>query len=291
MLLSMTGYGTSTVELDNFHVQVEVKSLNSKTTDIRCKLPNGLSEKELGFRKIIIEGALRGRLEASLKIINQESTQENGFNPELFKEYYRSLHSVCEELSVTNADIVNAVMRIPNVVSAPEVEFSEEEWEKVVRATHEALKNLQSYRIEEGIPMANDLYARVKLIKNMLSEIEPFEIQRTQKVREKLRKNLEESFPMDKVDTNRYEQEILYYLEKLDITEEKVRLSQHCDYFIDQLHNEEKAVGKILSFITQEMGREINTLGAKAQDSEMQQYIVKMKDELEKIKEQLANIL
>jgi uncharacterized protein (TIGR00255 family) len=291
MLLSMTGYGTATVELDNFHVQVEVKSLNSKTTDIRCKIPSGLSEKELSFRKIIMEGALRGRLEATLKIISQEGTPENGFNPELFKEYYRSLNSICHELNIKNADIVNAVMRIPNVVSAPEIDFSEDQWEKVVGAIHQALKNLQSYRIEEGIPMANDLYARVKLIKNMLSEIEPFEIQRTQRVKEKLKKNLEDSFPIDKVDMNRYEQEILYYLEKLDITEEKVRLSQHCDYFLDQLHNEEKSVGKILSFITQEMGREINTLGAKAQDSEMQQFIVKMKDELEKIKEQLANIL
>src|SRR5690606_22714905 len=201
------------------------------------------------------------------------------------------LKGLKEELEIENGDILSAVMRIPSVTSSGDQTVSDEEWEAIEKSLNNAIDAITVFRRDEGKVLADDFLNRVKSIRGAIPKLEVYEDARFEKIKERLRKHVQEFFISDKVDQNRFEQEILYYIERLDITEEKVRLAQHCDYFIEQMHNGDSQVGKILNFISQEMGREINTLGSKAQDSDMQQIVVVMKDELEKIKEQLANIL
>lgn len=291
MILSMTGYGRGNGTYNNKAYVVEVKSLNSKNTDIRVKIPANLSDKEFSIRKMVQDGALRGRIEVIIGIEGESSNGDFTFNAALFKTYYEELSKITVEMGIEKPDIFAAVMRIPAVVNSGGSIVSEEEWEAVQALIEKALKGLESFRIDEGFVLAQDLGARVANIKDSIPKIAVYEQTRAEKLKEKLKKNFEDFFVSEKVDQNRFEQEVLYYLERIDITEEKVRLAQHCEYFMSQLNSSDTQVGKILNFISQEMGREINTLGSKAQDSDMQQIVVFMKDELEKIKEQLANIL
>lgn len=291
MLLSMTGFGSSRLEYDGRVYAIEIKSLNAKTTELRCRLPYGFNDREFQIRRIVLEGAIRGRLELSITLTTNEGTDEQGLDVKLFKKYFFQLKELAEELNVGNADLISATMRIPGVTSGLTYEISEEEWGLLIKSIEEALTSLKNFRREEGKAMSKDLEMRIQLIKQYLEYLCKFEEARIQRTRLRLKRNLEEFISDEKIDLSRFEQEVLYYLEKLDISEEKLRLAQHCDYFIEQLNNGDEEVGKILSFIAQEVGREINTIGAKAQDSDIQQYVVKMKDELEKIKEQLANVL
>ena len=288
----MTGFGKASSEYNGKVITADLKSLNSKTTDLRIKVPNSYKDKEIALRNMVIEGAVRGKLELSITVSSEGIDDEVGLNIPLFKKYYLELQNLKSELRHENDDdLFTAILRIPNVVTNTESDIDEKEWEKVVQTVHLAIMDLQHYRKIEGQAMKEDLKMNVNGIEEKLKTIIPFEENRVDKLRSKFRKNLEEFLGRENVDLNRYEQEIIHYLEKLDINEEKVRLAQHCQYFISELENEDLVVGKKLAFISQEIGREINTLGSKAQDFDIQQTVVSMKDMLEQIKEQLANVV
>jgi len=291
MVLSMTGYGQASNQFKDKTIRVEIKSLNGKTSDIRCKVPGSYKEKEIQLRKNLMDKAFRGKFDFTLTIESDKGDDEYGLNKALFKKYYRELTELKEELDIDTGDIIQSILRIPNVVGAINEEVDEEEWQVVMQTTDAAISALNSFRAEEGKAAEMDLKEAARSILDLLKRVEPFENQRIEILKERFRKNLEEFQTDEQVDRNRFEQEIIYYLEKLDINEEKVRLAQHCKYFSEVLNSGNPAIGKKLGFIAQEMGREINTLGAKANDKNIQQMVVSMKDALEKIKEQVANIV
>jgi len=290
MLLSMTGYGRSSRRYGDKNISVEIKSLNGKTSDLRLRVPANFKEKEIAIRKIILKGCSRGKIDANIEITSESGEDGYGLNKTLFTRYLNELEGL-EIPKGNNSDYVQAILRIPNVIKSEDKELDEGEWDVIKEVTNEALANLKNFRKEEGDMTKVDFHTRVTSIQNNLEQIAPFESRRVDKLKERLKSKLEEYISNEKVDQNRYEQEVIYYLEKLDINEEKVRLSQHCKYFLEILENEGSEKGKKLGFISQEMGREINTLGAKAQDADIQQRVVGMKDELEKIKEQVLNII
>jgi len=263
MILSMTGFGKAQGSFGSKKINIEVKSLNGKTTDIRFKLSNSYREKEVFLRNIIMDHAKRGKLEFSIQV--QAGSEEVQLNKELFVKYLEAL--------------------------ADEGELSDEEWEVLQAITKQALDKLKEFRREEGVAMYDDLSTRVGNISRLLDEVIPYEKERVDALRTRMQKHLDDFMGKENVDKNRYEQEVIFYMEKLDINEEKVRLAQHCTFFQSELDSDKEDSGRKLAFIAQEMGREINTLGAKAQHSEIQKCVVQMKDELEKIKEQLANIV
>ncbi len=291
MILSMTGYGKGAEIFDGKEITVEIKSLNGKTSDVRLRVPNAYKQKEMELRKLVINHALRGKIDFSIKIGAGFDDDEFAINTPLIKKCAAELKTIQNELELSNTDILQSIMRIPNAVISNELEVTDEEWEAIKKATLLALDQLKDFRKEEGNSLKEDFVLRVTNINNLLDAVEPHEKERVEKLKERLTKNLNQYVKDENVDQNRFEQEIIYYLEKIDITEEKVRLKQHCIYFIDTLNNSDEEVGKKLGFISQEIGREINTLGAKAQNSDIQKIVVNMKDELEKIKEQLANII
>jgi len=291
MILSMTGFGHSKTEINGKIIRVEIKSLNARTTEIRCKLPNSYRDREMDLRKRVIDKLQRGKLDLTITL-DGFSDEENAFiNADAFRKYYRELNALRQELNITEGDILQSILRVPNVIGQNEELADDEEWTIVEKTVDEALVSINKFRIDEGLVLRQDLIERIKQIENHLKSIEPYEAVRLDRIKDKLKKNMEEFALKQNVDQNRYEQEILYYIEKLDINEEKVRLSQHCVYFVEELDHKDDQKGRKLSFIAQEIGREINTIGAKAQDSDIQQFVVMMKDELEKLKEQLANIL
>ncbi|WP_421797662.1 YicC/YloC family endoribonuclease [Haliscomenobacter sp.] len=291
MLLSMTGYGRVSRNYRDKTIIVEIRSLNSKFTDLRLKAPQHYKEKEPDIRKILTERLERGKIDFTLEI--NSSTGEDGFalNIPLFKRYVTELRQLSAELKVETGDLLQAVLRLPNVVATANDEIEEQEWENVYSAIKEAIEQFEQFRASEGKVLQEELRSRIVLIQENLEKVGPLEGERVVRMRQRLHQNLEESLGKEKIDENRFEQEIIHYLEKLDITEEKVRLAQHCKYFIEELTQPGTQKGRKLSFISQEIGREINTLGAKAYSSEIQRLVVVMKDELEKIKEQVANCL
>ena len=290
MILSMTGFGKATGVYKDKKINIEIKSLNGKNTDVRFKLSDNLRENEVFLRKLILNHAKRGKLECTLSIISGED-EEIQLNRGLFKAYIREIKSLENEMGIQSTDLSSALLRIPNVVLASDSEMPQEEWQAIQAIALEALENLKNFRASEGEAMEKDLRTNVEEIASNLEEVKTYEQERVDRLRTKLNKNLEEFMGKENVDKNRYEQEVIYYMEKLDVNEEKVRLSQHCTYFQEQLSSDNEASGRKMSFIAQEMGREINTLGAKAQHTEIQKLVVAMKDNLEKIKEQLANIV
>ncbi len=291
MILSMTGYGKASEQFRDKVIGVEIKSLNGKSSDIRMRLPSNIKEKEIILRKQIIKSALRGKFDFTLKIGSETGSEEYSLNKDLFRKYAQEIQALQDELGASQGDLLQAVMRIPNVVGAVEGELDEEEWKVIEKVTADALQMLHNFRLQEGDVLKSDLTNRIYSISQKLEEISPMEESRITSLKERMHKNLSQFMGEESVDKNRFEQEVLFYLEKLDITEEKVRLAQHCEYFLNTLNSETIEKGKKLGFISQEIGREINTLGAKAQQSDIQQLVVSMKDELEKIKEQLANII
>lgn len=291
MVLSMTGYGQANNQFKDKKIHVEIKSLNGKTSDIRCKVPGSYKEKEIQLRKYLLEKAYRGKFDFTLTIESDKGDDEYGLNKALFRKYYEELMELKSELNIESGDIVQSILRIPNVVGAINEEVDDEEWEVVMKTTDDAIQALNNFRAEEGKAAERDLKDAAASIEDLLSKVEPFEEGRIETLKERFRKNLEDFKTDEKVDRNRFEQEIIYYLEKLDINEEKVRLAQHCKYFEEVLNSGNPAIGKKLGFIAQEMGREINTLGAKANEKNIQRMVVSMKDSLEKIKEQVANIV
>lgn len=290
MILSMTGFGKAEASHGDKKFLIEMKSLNGKTTDIRFRFSNNLREKEVFLRNMIIDHAKRGKIEFNIGI-QSDGAQDIQLNRPLFTVYAQELSKLEQDLGIQGTDLTAAILRLPNVVMAEEGKMSDEEWEVIQEATLIALDDLKAFRKQEGLAMLVDLHHRASEIKRLLEGISTYEMERITALRERMKKHLEDFLGKDNVDKNRYEQEVLYYMEKLDINEEKVRLSQHCDFFLSELNSSDEEAGRKLSFIAQEMGREINTLGSKAQHSGIQKHVVSMKDELEKIKEQLANIV
>ncbi len=291
MLLSMTGYGRAHGSFGEKTITVEVRALNSKMTDIKLRLPADFKEKEVELRKIVSDHAERGKIDVVVEVQNADGAASVSLNEALFRGYHRELTRLTSELGIGQTDLLQAILRIPNVVSAASGEVDEDEWEAVCETVTRALDSFRHFREQEGKALEADLRLRVANILLLLADVTPFEKDRFDRMRERLRNNMEEAVGKESLDSNRFEQEILYYLEKMDVTEEKVRLEQHCKYFLEQMSNPKQSAGRSLGFISQEMGREINTLGAKAYDADIQRFIVQMKDELEKIKEQLANVL
>lgn len=289
MLLSMTGYGRETTTYKDKTITVEIRSLNSKFTDVRLKIPQNFREKETELRRIITEALERGKIELTLEVKSHQGDDGYGLNQALFKKYYRELSKLADELDTPKGDIIQSILRLPNVVTTDEDEIEEEVWAAILKTLNAAIDKFNNFRLSEGKAMEEDMRSRVRNIQEAQSKLDPHEEERVTRLRQRLHQNLEDYLGKDKVDENRFEQEILFYLEKIDITEEKVRLGQHCLYFLEEMDKNYKQKGRKLSFITQEMGREINTLGAKAYSSEIQRLVVGMKDELEKIKEQVAN--
>ena len=291
MLQSMTGYGKAQRTINGKTIIVEVRSLNSRGLDLKMRLPGDLKEREMELRKIISDLVVRGKVDLNLDIQGEDGAHVN-LNESLFKGYYRSLTKIAKELNIDTGDILQTIMRIQNVVAPPVADLSDDEWDKVKATVHEALLDMRKFRQNEGLALANALKHSVEHISYCLSSVEDLDVARGQRLRERMQANLEEALGVAQIDTNRFEQEVLYYLEKLNIKEEKVRLEQHCKFFLESMvHKEDENAGRTLNFISQEMGREINTLGSKAQDHDMQRFVVQMKEELDNIKEQLANVL
>jgi len=291
MIKSMTGFGKAECVYQKRRIIVEIKSLNSKFLDVNSRIPNGFKVKELEIRNMLSIHLKRGKVDFNINVEEMGDASNYSINRELAKKYYHQLKELSNEFESKNfSDYLPVIMRLPDVLVSGKDDVSEDEWDQLKVAINEALGKIKEFRVQEGKSLMNDLIGYNDKIKNLLKEIEPFEGQRIKNLQDKIRKDIYEVANKDDVDKNRFEQELVYYLDKLDITEEKVRLAKHCSYFIETL-NEENSQGKKLGFITQEMGREINTLGSKANEANIQKIVVQMKDELEKIKEQLFNIL
>lgn len=287
----MTGFGRLKCSWQNKTIIVEIRSLNSKSFDLRNKTPQNYRNKEADIRKILNEKFERGKIDLILEIQSESDEPQNLINKVLFEKYYRELNQLKNDLGIGDVDFFQSILRLPNIVETGEEEFSEEEWEKVLQTIYDCIEELNSYREKEGLSIETDMKLRIQHIQEFLSSVPFFEQERIQRVKDRLRENLALYEGREKVDENRFEQEIIYFLEKMDITEEKLRLSQNCTYFLDELSKPEKSKGRKLGFISQEIGREINTLGAKANHADIQKLVISMKDELEKIKEQVANVL
>lgn len=291
MILSMTGFGQGKENYSGKVLRVEIKSLNARSTEIRCKLPAAFRDREMDIRKKVLDALQRGKIDVTVSVDGIADEENTFINADAFRKYYKELNTLRIELNIADGDILQSILRIPNVIGQNDELADDEAFVVLNLAIDDAILSIKKFRVDEGEVLKADLIERVQNIESHLKSIEPLEAGRIDKIKDRLKKNMEDFASKLQVDHNRYEQEILYYIEKLDINEEKVRLSQHCIYFMDELETKDDQKGRKLSFIAQEIGREINTIGAKAQDSEMQQYVVMMKDELEKLKEQLANIL
>jgi len=287
----MTGFGRTVLETEGKCITVEIRTLNSKQLDLNTRIPLLFKNYENEIRSILSKELERAKADFTMTVENRSTTSNVAINTELAASYYQALTELSKNLgNPVESDIFLHVLRMPDVVSTPQEEVSDELWEAVRGAILDACRQLNEFRISEGKVLEADFVKRITLIRDMIDEVTPFEEQRIVKIREKFEASLKELAPKVQYDPNRLEQEIFFYLEKLDVTEEKVRLRKHCDYFIETL-NDSQSNGKKLGFIVQECGREINTLGSKSNDFNIQQIVVRMKDELEKLKEQLANIL
>jgi len=290
MIYSMTGYGESSQEVNGKTYKIEIRSLNGKSTDIRFKSNINLRNKEIALRKLVLEGGMRGKFDVNLTM-SSASGEETQLNLALMTQYYNDLMAFSKDKNIEKGDIIQSIIRLPNVVQVADDDLSDEEWDAIREMTGSALKNINEFRKAEGESLKDDLTKNVNGIMTDLGELDQYIDERIELIKERIKKNLNQHMQDEKIDNNRFEQEILFYLEKLDVNEEKVRLSQHCSYFLKEMNSEHIQKGKKLSFISQEMGREINTLGAKAQHSDIQQCVVRMKDKLEQVKEQVFNIL
>ena len=290
MIKSMTGFGKGEATVDDKKIRVELRSLNSKQLDLSIKLPGKYRAAEAEMRNIITRELQRGKVDCFVSFEAATAETSAHINREAFKAYAKELREVCAENAViADSDyFLKAILRMPDVITSEEREVSEAELAAIIEATKAACAELNNFRIQEGAILIADLLGRIDLIEKYRHEVELFEGARVETIKNRIRENIEKL--QLEVDNNRLEQEMIFYIEKLDITEEKVRLDNHCNYF-REVAAEEEAPGRKLGFIAQELGREINTMGSKSNEANMQRLVVKMKDELEKIKEQVLNIL
>ena len=290
MIRSMTGYGIAEQTYNSKKIVVEIKTLNSKQLDLQVKLPNELRSAELDFRNRIGAKLQRGKVDAVIAITDTDLTQTYHIDTDIVKAYKEQIESISAQLGIPpTGDMAAVLFKMPGIFNVPVENYDEDFITKVGETLDQALEMVDGFRIQEGQTLKKDLVHRVDLILDLLGQVEPYEKSRHDVIKQRLTKNLAELTTAGQYDENRFEQELIYYLEKLDITEEKVRLRQHCNYFYETCDDDQ--AGKKLGFIAQEMGREINTLGSKANEVSIQKLVVKMKDELEKIKEQVCNIL
>lgn len=291
MIKSMTGYGKSIAEIPGKKVTVEIRSLNSKSLDINMRLPWLYKEKESEIRNLLSQKLDRGKIDLTVNFDILDSEIIPVINKSVVKDYYAQMKEIAGELNIQADDqLLAVIMRMPDALRTEKPELREEEWNTVRDKIVESATMLDQYRIEEGKSIDADMRHSVEKIQNLLKDIESFEGDRIVRLREKLKKSLLDNAGTENIDMNRFEQELIFYLEKMDINEEKVRLKKHCEYLMEKIVSEPPN-GKILSFIAQEIGREINTIGSKANDASIQKLVVMMKDELEKIKEQTLNVL
>lgn len=292
MIQSMTGYGKATAELPDKKINVEIKSLNSKAMDLSTRIAPSYREKEIEIRNEISKVLERGKVDFSLWIEKKESADSaTPINQSLVEGYCKQIKSISENLNIPlPADWFQTLLRLPDVMTKNEIqELTEDEWSTVHGAILEAVSHLVEFRKQEGIALEKKFREKIGNIANLLTAVDPYEKERVEKIKERITDALEKTISVD-YDKNRLEQELIYYIEKLDVNEEKQRLSNHLKYFINTLENG-TGQGKKLGFIAQEMGREINTLGSKSNHAEMQKIVVQMKDELEQIKEQVLNVM
>lgn len=286
----MTGYGSSSAETNEKKITVELRSLNSKQMDINTRMPWYYKEKEIEIRSIISKGLVRGKADLNISIDSLDEHDIPCLNKTAIKSYYNQLTDIAGDLDIENRnELLSIIMHLPETLKTDRQKLSDKDWKLISELIHQAVKDLDEYRAEEGAAIEKDLKKRISLIESYLEDILPYEKERIRVLREKIYNNLKQ-LESENIDEYRLEQEILYYTEKLDINEEKERLKKHCSYFKQTLDSE-AVKGKKLGFISQEIGREINTLGSKANDIAIQKIVVMMKDELEKIKEQLLNVL
>ena len=291
MLYSMTGYGRAEQAINDKVFLVEVRSLNGKQYDIRLNLPALLKSFEMDIRSMLNEGLVRGSIECAITLKQNGSSKPVAINTALLKAYYAPVMETAKELGIGTENILSALLKLPDVVTPTTEVLSDTDWKGFKNVLQQAIDLLNEHRKEEGKCMEDDLLARIQNIEFQQAIIAPLEPARREKIKDGLKKVLEENVGKENYDPNRLEQELIYYIEKIDISEEQVRLKNHCDYFRSILNEHEISKGKKLSFILQEIGREINTTGSKAYDSTIQKCVVLMKDELEKAKEQILNIL
>jgi uncharacterized protein (TIGR00255 family) len=287
----MTGFGKTKLETNNKVISLEIRSLNSKQLDMNLRIPHLYREKELELRGIIGSQLIRGKIDFFINIEQSSVDSAPQINTSIVKHYYNQLKSLTEELDINaNNDFLASIMKMPDIITSTNEELKEQEWKDIVETLNSTLQKVNEFRAHEGALLFDDFKKRIGIIKKLLKEVEPFEKARIPHIKERIQANIKSMLEEVTKDNDRLEQEMIFYLEKLDITEEKVRLLKHCDYFLETIDKEEIA-GKKLGFVSQEIGREINTLGSKANDADIQKIVVLMKDELEKIKEQLFNIL
>jgi uncharacterized protein (TIGR00255 family) len=291
MVYSMTGYGRAEKSISEKVFIAELRSLNGKQYDIRLAMPSLLKPYEFEIRNMINEGLLRGSIEAIITIKQNGAEKGATINTELAKSYYEPMRLLAAELGLSQENILNTLLKLPDVIAPSTEIIAEDEWLLFKGVLQSAIDDLNKHRRDEGKSMEDDLYARIANIELQQAAIAMLEPQRRLKIKEGLQKVLEENVGKDNYDKNRLEQEFIFYIEKIDISEEQVRLKNHCEYFKDVLKENTISKGKKLSFILQEIGREINTTGSKAYDSDIQKCVVLMKDELEKAKEQILNVL
>lgn len=285
MIQSMTGYGKSVIQLPTKKISIEIKSLNSKSLDLNTRMPSLYREKELEVRKLVASKLERGKVDFSLymEITGEETSTQ--INKTVVRQYIKQLKEVVDGDEI---ELLKMAIRMPDAVTTERDEIDEDEWAQIANEIDNSLEKIHEYRLDEGKSMESEFFDRTKNISDLLDEVINMDPERIVGVRERLLKGVAEL--KEKVDENRFEQELVFYIEKFDITEEKVRLKNHLDYFLQALKSDDSN-GKKLAFITQEMGREINTIGSKSNYAPMQKLVVQMKDELEKIKEQLLNVL
>jgi uncharacterized protein (TIGR00255 family) len=285
----MTGYGRASITQDNKTYTVEIRALNSKILDLSMKIPSEYRSMEIEYRKIVSNRLLRGKIDVQIQIDNQNESATSEINQALALAYYNQIAMLEETVKRKSVDPLAIIFKLPDVVVQSKKDPSEGDFKLIESLINQALNDLENFRKQEGDALFVEFQSQIKAIGDLLKAIEPFEDERVTTVKEKLRKNLEDKLG-ELMDNNRLEQEFILYIEKLDVSEEKMRLANHLHYFIETM-NDGKEAGKKLGFITQEIGREINTLGSKSNHAEMQKIVVQMKDALEKIKEQILNTL
>lgn len=291
MLYSMTGFGRADAIVNGRQIVVELKALNGKQFDINTKLPPILRSYELDIRTLLNNMLIRGTIDLTVTVRQEGASKPMVVNTDLALFYYQGIKQIAEQTGLPQDNIISTLMRMPEVVVPDQDVLPESEWERVKEVIVAAARQLMEHRMYEGEALLKDITLRIKNIEQLHEKILPLETERMERIRARLNQWLEDMAGKEKIDPNRFEQEMIYYLERIDFSEEKIRLRQHCEYFNDTVKENDAAIGRKLNFILQEIGREINTLGSKANHAEIQQIVINMKDELEKAKEQILNIL
>ncbi len=292
MLYSMTGFGKAQVAFKNKTIIAEVRSLNSqKGLDLSLKFTTQFREQEYNLRTLIQDKLQRGKVDVYVTIEKEDHTPEVLLNKRVIKAYYQELRQIADEVGAPSNELLSTILQLPEIAASAAEESDEEEWKAIEKAIMQALEGLNGFRADEGKILADDMLQRIALIDKYAQEVRAMDRERVAEIKSRLETSVEAAVGKDKIDPNRLEQELVYYIEKLDITEELTRLKAHCEYYREVMAGKDDMKGRKLNFISQEIGREINTLGSKASHAPIQKLVVNMKDELEKIKEQINNIL